>query len=193
MDSPELGPPPTASFDQGDPINYDPVKLPTRDKGALFDGANVQDPCNANLETRKKRRESSHCMESDPSKMSDDFHYERVRVGDASMVKSQPLKVGAKRKLNIREDDEGNEKASEQEALQLHRRRGNPIVAENGAELGDCSSRDPRILRLPGLQATKNHNTSSRREKTRQTTVSSVSKARKALGPSKSMIPLIKW
>ena len=82
----------------------------------------------------------------------------------------------------------GKAKASEQEAHILHHRRGNSIVVENEAELEECSSKDPRILRLPEAQTTTNHNASSRQERTKHTTSSSVSKARKALGPSRSTI-----
>lgn len=193
IDSPELGPPPTANFDERNPIKYDPLGKLTDDKGAFLHDSNFQNPCNASHETRRKRRESSHHMESGPPNSSDGFQYERVQSGDASPVQAQTLKAGgAKRKFTSRENDEVNEEpeALEQEDPILHRRKVDSKAMENGVEVEDCSSRDPRMAGLPELQAKKNHNTSSRPEKTRHSALSSVSKARRALGPSMSTKPL---
>ncbi|MCJ1304936.1 hypothetical protein MMC08_007749 [Hypocenomyce scalaris] len=58
IDSPDLGPPPVAHFDEGDPIKFDASRKV--EEPALDAPEETPQPLFANLETRRKRRESSH-------------------------------------------------------------------------------------------------------------------------------------
>jgi hypothetical protein len=100
-DSPDLGPPPIAHFDDGDPIKYDASQNEKQGDsvGNLSSGF-------ANLETRKKRRESSFGKE--PGSSLSSASLSTSREGDSSQtgtLSAQPLKLGAKRKLSVRDDD----------------------------------------------------------------------------------------
>lgn len=104
-DSPDLGPPPVAHFEEGDPIKFDPTQdQPPRERsGESIEEA--QPKFSANLETRKKRRESSYRRDGDVKNASTGATKDTASMATA-MPTSQPLKSGAKRKLNIRDDDQ---------------------------------------------------------------------------------------
>lgn len=100
-DSPDLGPPPIAHFDDGDPIKYDTKPQPKQAEstGDIPSGF-------ANLETRKKRRESSVGKEPGSSLSSARLPTNREEgLAQTGSLSAQPLKLGAKRKLSARDDD----------------------------------------------------------------------------------------
>ena len=191
-DSPELGPPPIATLDEGDPIKYDRIATSLEAQEELYNAGPMHFPCTANLETRKKRRESLHRPESCRSNTSDDLHFERARVEDITGLAPQPLKAGAKRKLNIREDEKISEavEASEQEALKLDQKYGNIAIKECRKELRDDGSKvraDPDMSRHQAItQQNPPH-----QEKAKHNASSSAARARKALGPSRSTMTSI--
>ncbi|KAL9124111.1 MAG: hypothetical protein Q9217_006526 [Psora testacea] len=97
-DSPDLGPPPIAHFDEGGPIKFDP----TIENHSSAEPAMNAFP--ANLENRKKRRESFH--QKEPSRRRDGTDLEGCIISAAwKAAPASPLKTGAKRKLNIKEED----------------------------------------------------------------------------------------
>ena len=102
-DSPDLGPPPVAHFDDGNPIKQDggyPAGLES-DSAEL--GSSL---AFANLETRRKRRESTFSKESAADRtqnLSSSLEDTSTPIGTLS---SQPIKLGAKRKLSVRDDEE---------------------------------------------------------------------------------------
>ncbi len=106
-DSPDLGPPPVAHFEEGDPIKFDPTKDRSPHEGSAENTEEARPKLSANLETRKKRRESSHRRDVDKS-ANVDRTKDTASMAPA-MTPSQPLKSGAKRKLNVRDD--GNQAA----------------------------------------------------------------------------------
>lgn len=193
IDSPELGPPPIATLDEGDPIKYDRMAMPLEAQEGLYNTGPIQFPCTANLETRKKRRESLHRPESGRSNTSGHLQIERARVEDVTGLAPQPLKAGAKRKLNIREDDKSSEtvEASEQEARKLDQKYGNTAIIEHGKELRDDGSRSRANLDMSRHQAVKQQNPLPHQEKAKHTASSSVMRARKALGPSRSTMTTV--
>ncbi|KAG9243826.1 hypothetical protein BJ878DRAFT_102768 [Calycina marina] len=92
-DSPEIGPPPVSQF-----VNEDPVKidLPSRPKDSGAEDFPENDPpLSIHLEHRKKRKDSIGDAE--------------LRRGgrDESKEVTSSFKVGAKRKLSVRDDEEG--------------------------------------------------------------------------------------
>ena len=186
IDSPELGPPPIATLDEGDPIKYDRMATPLETQEGLYNAGPMQFPCTANLETRKKRRESLHRPESGRAKTSDSLQFERARVEDVTGLAQQPLKVGAKRKVNVREDDKASEtvEGSEQVALSLDQKCGNTSIMEQRKELRDDGFRSRANLDMSRHQAVKRQD-SPQQEKVKHTASNSAMRARKALGPSR--------
>ena len=100
-DSPDLGPPPIAHFQEEDPIKFDaaPIKKPDQ-----IDTETVP-TLSANLETRKRRRESSHHREPNNTRDTND-PMARSNPYSAKPVAVPALKSGAKRKLNIRNEED---------------------------------------------------------------------------------------
>ena len=189
IDSPELGPPPIATVDEGDPIKYDRMATPLEAQEGLYNVGPVQFPCTANLETRKKRRESLHRPESGRSNISGNLQFERARVEDVTGLAPQSLKAGAKRKINIREDDKSSEavEASEQEALKVDQKYGNTAIMEHRKELSDVGCRSRANLAMTRHQAVKQQHP-PHQEKAAHIASSSATRARKALGPSRSTV-----
>ncbi|KAH8811904.1 hypothetical protein F5884DRAFT_294632 [Xylogone sp. PMI_703] len=96
-DSPEIGSPPVSQFVDEDPVKIDlPVRTRSNDQSNL---PNLDLSLSINLEQRKKRKDSIGPTTSKrPS---------RFEPTNGSRESSTPaLKVGAKRKLSVREDDE---------------------------------------------------------------------------------------
>ena len=193
INSPELGPLPIATLDEGDPIKHDRMVTPLEAQEGLHNTGPMQFPCTANLETRKKRRESLHRPESGRSNTSGHLQFERARVEGVTGSVSQPLKAGAKRKLSIREDHKSSEtaEASEQEALKLDQKYCNTAIIEDGKELRDEGSTSGANLEMSQHQAVKQQTPLPHQEKAKHTTSSSAMRARKALGPSRFTIASI--
>lgn len=162
------------------------MATPVEAQEELHNGGSMQLQGIANFETRKKRRESSHRPESVRSHASDDFGFERVLPGEVATITAQPLKAGAKRKLNIREDDNMYEttKVTEQETFKLDHRSSNPIFTEAVKESKTLGSKDLANLDISQHQAIKHQSSSSYQEKAKHSAPSSAPRSRKALGPS---------
>lgn len=99
-DSPELGPPPIAHFEEGDPVKFDPNGI----SEVFTSSRNPQPPMFANLESRRKRRETSNLTQT---MLEENVSHppQPSKFTDTSLSTEQPFKSGAKRKLNTREDD----------------------------------------------------------------------------------------
>ena len=175
-DSPELGPPPVASFDEGDPIKYDRSALPAEGQEGLLECENLPLPGVANLETRKKRRESSQHTEVGQSRLGSQFQPRRAIIPDAPTTKTQPLKAGAKRKVNVREDEgNGIVNVMGSEIPELSHKTGHS--AATGPETDPLNTANkPQALEYPNL--------SSLQEKAKNNISISTNRARKVLGPS---------
>ena len=124
-DSPELGPPPVAVFEEGDPIKF--THVPERASTQV--DSDTAAKLSSNLETRRKRRESFHQRNpSSQSQITDLDTRELVFDGKAATV--QALKPGAKRKLNMRdEDDQPRADTGKDEFRYL--RKGSEMEGEN--------------------------------------------------------------
>jgi hypothetical protein len=112
-DSPELGPPPVAHFDDADPIKHDPTAqiavdqspsktLITSDSISDFDATRFF----ANLETRKRRRETTFSRNTNDGTNTDCETEKPGSVNSTRSLSEQPIKQGAKRKLSSRDEDE---------------------------------------------------------------------------------------
>lgn len=193
-DSPDLGPPPIAHFDEGDPIKFDSTQGVN---GPSMTAANSDDTSprlSANLETRKKRRESSYRREDETKKSS------RSSISAESLKKAesenpQPLKSGAKRKLNVREEEDSSAPTDvgDKDSRQLDRK----IPLEQNMEAKYSSGTSGKTHRAthnrPGqnaassTHAAKEENVEGSGMKASTTSNSNV---RKVLGPSKSPVVL---
>ena len=103
-DSPDLGPPSVALFQEADPIKYSGMPDSTSDQR---DG-NATTRLSSNQETRKKRRESFHQRDSSSQKKTIQPEGRDV-ASDTGAGTVPSLKTGAKRKLNVRDDDDDDQ------------------------------------------------------------------------------------
>lgn len=104
-DSPELGPPPIAHFDEGNPSKVD-----SKQESVAFEAprnivADAQPTLFANLETRKKRRETSNLVHSIQDATSCSQPLQTLGATDESMSEEQHIQSSAKRKLSARENE----------------------------------------------------------------------------------------
>ena len=168
-DSPDLGPPPVAHFEEGDPIKFDHNQgVSSKKNGSeATDGNNP--PLPANLETRRKRRESSHHLENSRP----------LTVDTPSSTMEQPLRSGAKRKLNARDDEDPVEKISEKDDFRFNRRNANSTTSENSLEANKGQSIIQKVSQDLTAVREMSHG------KLKPASLASTATARKALGPSK--------
>ncbi|KAL8645366.1 MAG: hypothetical protein Q9210_006740 [Variospora velana] len=136
-DSPDLGPPPIAHFEAGDPIKFETThhESPRKERA---ESAGVLNPALlANLETRRKRRESSRQGENGGSEPKDLHTIQQEQVGGTSRPE-HTLKSGAKRKFSAREDEQPEiHSVSERDddfkynrALEHHAERSEPVIMQ---------------------------------------------------------------
>lgn len=171
-DSPDLGPPPIAHFDEGDPIKFDHNQIALSRKNASPNSEEEHPPLPANLETRKKRRESAHHLETS-----------RSVATDTTSTTGQALKTGAKRKLNTRDDDDLAEKFQEKDAFHFNRIHVASTTVENNLE---ADEKGKSIIRKVSQDLATVREMS--RDKSKETPMIAITTARKALGPSESTI-----
>ncbi|KAL9602228.1 MAG: hypothetical protein Q9219_001952 [cf. Caloplaca sp. 3 TL-2023] len=104
-DSPDLGPPPIAHFEAGDPIRFETIQQESPGKAKPEPGGVLNPALLANLETRRKRRGSSQLGENITTESIDSLK------GQQEVIHGQPkteniLKSGAKRKFSARDDEQ---------------------------------------------------------------------------------------
>ncbi|KAF2840833.1 hypothetical protein M501DRAFT_1030049 [Patellaria atrata CBS 101060] len=115
-ESPDLGPPPIAHFQDEDPIKFDalpplPISQPHElddndDEAEAEPEDDIPQPIAIDTENRRKRRDSHSKL--DIRRMSV-FQYREIENGsgpEAEPEKTLPVRTGAKRKLSTREEDE---------------------------------------------------------------------------------------
>jgi len=134
--SPDLGPPPVARFENEDPIKFDPESSPAEEPVYEEPGANPA--LSINLETRRKRRESN-------PKLS----IRRVSVfqsppEDSEDAAAKSIRAGAKRKLSVREDEaKTNTDDSPSEGFRFNRVNAQPVSQNDTAAKPDMALERP--------------------------------------------------
>ena len=103
--SPDIGPPPTSSFDSEEPIAFDPNPLP--DEHMEDVPAEDEPALPMNLETRKKRRESGPKLNIRRISVFESPEETKEKV-------AKPVRTGAKRKFSVQEDEDRPEAQDEQ-------------------------------------------------------------------------------
>lgn len=145
-ESPELGPPPIAHFQDEDPIKFDARSsgLDGSSGDARDGGDGLPAEMSVNLETRKKRRDSSNVR-----RMSI-FHSPPDTTDDSTKGDPiKPLKAGAKRKLSTREEDAYNDAST---SLPAEEFRFNRKTTGNA----DLKTQAQPILAAPGRKVLGN-------------------------------------
>ena len=142
-DSPEIGPPPVSKFVDEDPVKID---LPSRERKERKEGGKEHgglDPSlSINLEQRRKRKDS--IGSTDPGRASKSESTTFAKEASVS------LKSGAKRKLGVREDDEGRIHAPEIDKSPddfKYTRVTNDEKTKNKLEHGSKNRRDSAVIR----------------------------------------------
>lgn len=186
-DSPDLGPPPVAHFEEGDPVKFD------ADRGSAppvdaTDGP-VQHPLFANLETRRKRRESTNMAQAtvyettDPQPLPPDAS---SSVDLAARV-VQPLRSSAKRKLNTEEENKSRGEAAEkslQDENDFMFNRSRQVMADSDKCI---PARSTTLKCGDGLLLNESRESTNeevtRERKAKDVVISETISNRKALGP----------
>ena len=119
-ESPELGPPPVAHFEVAEPIDFAPASVQRLDEAQPTDSRQGHEddikPLPDNLERRKRRRASA--LLEDMSALS----APSTEVSGQA-EQGMPLKSGAKRKLDVREDrDAVDSRSRELDEFTFHRK-----------------------------------------------------------------------
>lgn len=180
-DSPELGPPPIAHFEEGNPSKVDSKQEPITSEAPPNIIADAQPTLFANLETRKKRRETSNLAQPIQDATSCSQPLQPLGATDESMSKEQHIQSCAKRKLNARENENRSrpESGLSKDEFLFNRKYvdsskkglGSSGVTKKGVS---GSQRGPQELV-----------TQASHEKTKGSATVAPNKGRKALGPSK--------
>lgn len=136
-DSPDLGPPPIAHFEAGDPIQFDTAQQHSPRRPILETTGALNPALLANLETRRKKRGSSHSGEKEDTAANscDPQRCQQEELDDQAMPR-QHIKSGAKRKFSAREDDDflGGPVAPDTDVFQYNRIQESPL--RNDTERG---------------------------------------------------------
>lgn len=181
VDSPELGPPPIAHFEDGDPTKFDPSGDDVHSRKTHISEDDMQPAMFANLETRKRRRETTNLRETISLGM-DSHDLEHSTITEPPIIIRKSLKSGAKRKLDVAADEErGAGKDSADDGFEFDKTRVDSAV-NNSLRLGPLKGETPdgeKCLQEPGAELTH----ANERE-----TSTAISKTRKALGPSESTL-----
>ncbi|KAF2998161.1 hypothetical protein E8E13_002850 [Curvularia kusanoi] len=136
--SPDLGPPPTSSFEVEEPIAFDPT--PGQDEN-MDDAPDEDEPAlPINLETRKKRRESGPKL-----------NIRRISVFESpEETKEKPgklVRTGAKRKFSVQEDEDRPE--TQDEPFDFSRRNAEAEAEESSEEPRAVSPERPVLSSKP--------------------------------------------
>ena len=185
-DSPDLGPPPVAHFDEGDPIKFDPTEKLSPHERSAASTVEAQPKLSANLETRRKRRESSHQLDVGVKSKNVDSHKYTASVASA-MAASQPVKPSAKRKLNDRDDD--NDQPTKVDELEKQgsqpSRRGSEVRITDNGFTKSISSETIKAAGGEALEGTMSSNSGKDgKQKVSGASGTATATGRKALGPS---------
>ncbi|KAL8780403.1 MAG: hypothetical protein Q9213_006488 [Squamulea squamosa] len=142
-ESPDLGPPPVAHFDAGDPIDFNA----NQQEGQVNLSREKEDRLNsarfANLETRRKRRESSQPGVYATPVQADMQASQEEDAVDNQLKPGFALKTGAKRKFMTREDEEQVDRVTAREGDDFQYYQNTTAAHSDGAERMTMSTSQP--------------------------------------------------
>ena len=134
-ESPDIGPPPVAHFECDDPIKFEPRGT----QAIRSESADIQEDSTflpANLETRRKRRESNTRFDSKKLHVFGSSSPEKATHSPAATIaldsqNAKPtLKAGAKRKLSVRDATIPTNESATKVAEDFHYSRKNGLDPE---------------------------------------------------------------
>ena len=137
--SPDIGPPPVSRFETDEPIAFDPSPLSEDQMDVHVEEG--EPALSINLETRKKRRESGPKLNIRRVSVFESPHDE-VKEEAKEVAKEgtgKLVRVGAKRKFNVQDDEDKNDKAD----VFNFSRRGNVDSPENDASGEEQQAHSP--------------------------------------------------
>ena len=176
-----------AHFDEGDPIKFDPK--PERPSSKTTSGSREQSrPLPANLETRRKRRESSHHRETGDKKLDTQVSEETAPM-DSGAAKCQPLKTGAKRKLNVRDEEEEMGRIDDQEMFHFKSKTADLRTSESAGAKSTIIRTSKQTKERANQAAVVS--VQARKNKTAEDPTATTTTNRKALGPSKLILVVL--
>ena len=169
-----------AHFDEGDPIKFDlkPERPSTKTTSGLREQSR---PLPANLETRKKRRESSHHRDTGDKRLNMQDS-EETAPRDPGAVKGQPLKTSAKRKLDVRDEEEQMGRSDDQEMFHFRSKTADLRTSESAAAkptITRTSKHSKERVNQAAIASTQ-----ARKDKATEAPTTTSITNRKALGPS---------
>ena len=175
-----------AHFDEGDPIKFDhkPERPSSKTTSVLREQSR---PLPANLETRRKRRESSHHRETGDKKLDTQASDETAQM-DSGAVKGQPLKTGAKRKLNVRDEGEEMGRSNDQEMFHFKSKTADLRTSESAGAKSTIIRTSKQTKERTNQAAVVS--VQARQNKAAEDPTATTTTNRKALGPSK-LIPVV--
>lgn len=133
-DSPDIGPPPRTFLDRRE--SFESIKKPSQDSA---EESQLPDLLSANLETRRRRRETS--VRRDSSLVSAlDLSPSKDPIRGSELLSSQPIRAGAKRKLDVEDRPIEAQRSSsdDSEALLFRKKRD-----ENAARSAEATNTSP--------------------------------------------------
>ncbi|KAF2794354.1 hypothetical protein K505DRAFT_374714 [Melanomma pulvis-pyrius CBS 109.77] len=145
--SPDIGPPPVSRFGNEEPVSYNSNAISEDQIEELVDDTNP--PLSANLETRKKRRESGPKLDlrrisvfqsPPPPERPEEDPVKSVRATEDA---TKSVRVGAKRKFSVQDD--GEKVDTQTEPFQFSR-RNTPSAADDGTEESRSQSPERPVL-----------------------------------------------
>lgn len=150
-DSPDLGPPPVAHFDEAEPVTFDARRSPGRMSTDLIEESERPSrPPSASVETRRKRRTSTLLQSSDLDRTATlepaDMEAKVVAQEEEPVKKVvQPpqsiLKTGAKRKLGVSELEDTSRISRELDDFIFQRRAAVPATTTKPSRFSRPSQR----------------------------------------------------
>ncbi|KAI9701492.1 MAG: hypothetical protein M1836_001548 [Candelina mexicana] len=182
-DSPDLGPPPIVHFEEEDPIKFDPGQR-GNESGLGLDG--VHEVPTANLETRKKRRDSTTIPDFKRASRFEPRAGQSMEPSTATAQEApeQPLRVSAKRKLDVRdlEDRSGPTRSTEGDDFPFQRNASTSTSSSEKQDQENLTTAESRVSTkvTQDLAAARG----VKREKTKSGNHVTVAPGRKALGPT---------
>ncbi|KAI9835579.1 MAG: hypothetical protein M1819_002030 [Sarea resinae] len=175
VESPDLGPPPVAHLDEGDPIKFLPENKQDQQLGCRDE--EIIAALAPNLETRRKRRDSSKPAEFKRIDEAESQVPQSIDSDPASDTAAQPkLKAGAKRKFSSRDEAEQLEREAGSDDFTFNRRSDSTGHGDSNGRTTTSrnTSKGSKTAPIASITST---------EKSRGTKSTVAPSGRKALGP----------
>lgn len=141
-ESPEIGPPPVAHFEEADCIGFDVNRSPRRTSRELI--AESERKSLDHVESRRKRRTSSLVLPLDTEPLPGEQRLESNTKPDKPDQSTSFTKIGTKRKLSVSEMEEGTKPSPTEWNEQSERKLSDAISTARPSRFTKTSTRQAR-------------------------------------------------